>query len=114
MSYRTHNFRPYNTVLGRSNLPLLLTFTIGMVLSIAAAVAVQQWEHEHIRLAFEQDAYDSITAMQLDLQHHAREIHAINSPYKASLKVDRVDVPVHSKPVDALETELHWQRSSSI
>ena len=91
MSHHQQNTSLYGTVLDRNSIPLVLTFATGLVLAVAAAAILQHWEDERIRLAFEQDAYDSIMAVQQSVQHHSGEIRAIGSLYKASREVDRAE-----------------------
>ena len=89
MSYRSHKMKKYGKVLDHNSIPLLLTLAIGIVLSFLAAVAVQDWEHDRIQLAFEQDAQNRIALLQRGLQYYTDEIHALGSLYRASKEVDR-------------------------
>ena len=72
-----------------NSIPLLLTLVIGIVLSLLASMAVQDWEHDRIQLAFEQDANDRIASLQRGLQYYTDEMQALGSLYKASKEVDR-------------------------
>ena len=88
MSNRTQNSKECRSTFDRGSISLLLVLAIGIVLSFLAAMEVQDWEDERIRLAFEQDAHDRFTALQMGLQYYTGEIQAIGSLYKASRKVD--------------------------
>lgn len=95
---------------GHNIIPPLLSLAIGIMLSFLAAIAVQDWEHERIGLAFEQDAHDLITALQRGLQIYTNEIQAIGSLYKASREVDRdefrafvQETLLHTSGIQALE-----------
>jgi len=74
------NTRQRKPVFGRQSIPPLLTLAIGIVLSFAAAITVHDWEHERVRLTFEQDVRGHIAALQrgLKVERIKVEIFSIN------------------------------------
>ncbi|MGB5258917.1 MAG: CHASE domain-containing protein [Gammaproteobacteria bacterium] len=80
------------------------------MLSFAAALAVDDWQNERARLAFEEDARNHVGLLQRGLNEVTNELLAIGALYKASREVDRDefntfarDILLHTPIFQALE-----------